>query len=98
MKRKRIAVEEAFVTEAIAEEWKKFLAGDDVEPGFRTMGEYLDATKFRPIFEATQALDMPLYLHPREPAPIWVAPYLDYGLFFAGLGFSRRIRACMRCE
>lgn len=201
MKQKRIAVEEAFVTEEIASEWKKVLASKFVEPGFRmmgqtilgddpgarlvhsrlvdvgagriaqmdatgidvavlsitspgvqvfdavtatrlaknandvlaaavkanptrlaalaavaphysegaaqeleratrtlgmkgflinshTMGEYLDDTKFWPIFEAAQALDMPLYLHPREPAPGMVAPFLDYGLYFAGFGFA----------
>src|SRR3989442_13415962 len=39
MKLKRIAVEEAFVTEEIAQEWKKVLASKFVEPGFRMMGE-----------------------------------------------------------
>ena len=53
-----------------------------------TMGEYLDDAKYQPIFEAAQALDMPLYLHPREPAPSMVTPFLDYGLFFAGWGFA----------
>jgi 2,3-dihydroxybenzoate decarboxylase len=53
-----------------------------------TMGEYLDDAKFWPIFEAAQALEMPLYLHPREPAPSMVAPFLDYGLYFAGWGFA----------
>jgi 2,3-dihydroxybenzoate decarboxylase len=53
-----------------------------------TMGEYLDDRKYWPIFEAAQALDMPLYLHPREPAPSLVAPFLDYGLYFAGFGFA----------
>lgn len=53
-----------------------------------TRGEYLDAAKFRPIFEAAEALDMPIYLHPREPAASWVAPYLDYALWFAGWGFA----------
>ena len=53
-----------------------------------TMGEYLDAPKYRPIFEAAEALDMPIYLHPREPAPSMVAPYLDYALYFAGWGFA----------
>ena len=53
-----------------------------------TKGEYLDAEKFWPILEAAQALDMPIYLHPREPAASWVAPYLDYGLWFAGWGFA----------
>ena len=53
-----------------------------------TMGEYLDAPKYRPILEAAQAFDMPIYLHPREPAPSMVTPYLDYGLYFAGWGFA----------
>jgi 5-carboxyvanillate decarboxylase len=53
-----------------------------------TKGEYLDLPKFSPIFEAAEALDMPLYLHPREPGPTMVAPYLDYGLYFAGWGFA----------
>lgn len=201
MKIKRIAVEEAFVTEEIAREWKKVLSGKCVEPGFRmmgssilgegpvaekvhsrlidvgvgriaqmdadgidmavlsitspgvqvfdgvtatrlaenandvlsaaisayparlaglaaiapqnpegaakelqrairtlgmkgylinshTMGEYLDDAKFWSIFEAADALDVPLYLHPREPAPSMVTPFLDYGLYFAGWGFA----------
>jgi 2,3-dihydroxybenzoate decarboxylase len=33
-----------------------------------THGEYLDAPKYLPIFEALEALDAPLYIHPREPA------------------------------
>jgi 5-carboxyvanillate decarboxylase len=53
-----------------------------------TMGEYLDDQKYWPIFEAAQALDAPLYLHPREPGPGLVAPFLDYGLYFAGFGFA----------
>lgn len=53
-----------------------------------TMGEYLDDRKFWPILEAAQALGMPLYLHPREPAPSMVTPFLDYGLYFAGWGFA----------
>ena len=53
-----------------------------------TMGEYLDDTKYWPIFEAAESLGMPLYLHPREPAPSMVTPFLDYGLYFAGWGFA----------
>jgi 2,3-dihydroxybenzoate decarboxylase len=53
-----------------------------------TMGEYLDDKKYWPIFEAAQALDAPLYLHPREPGPGLIAPMLDYGLYFAGFGFA----------
>jgi len=53
-----------------------------------TMGQYLDNARYRPIFEAAQALGAPLYLHPREPAPAMVGPFLDYGLYFAGWGFA----------
>ncbi|HMW40110.1 MAG: amidohydrolase family protein [Saprospiraceae bacterium] len=53
-----------------------------------THGEYLDLPKFTPILEAAQDLNMPIYLHPREPAASWVAPYLDYGLYFATWGFA----------
>lgn len=53
-----------------------------------TMGEYLDDEKYWPIFEAAESLDLPLYLHPREPAPSMVTPFLDYGLYFAGWGFA----------
>lgn len=53
-----------------------------------TRSEYLDLPKFQPLLEAAESLDMPIYLHPREPAPSMVAPYLDYGLYFATWGFS----------
>jgi len=32
-----------------------------------TQGEYLDDPKFWPIFEAAEALDTPVYLHPNPP-------------------------------
>jgi 5-carboxyvanillate decarboxylase len=53
-----------------------------------TGGEYLDAAKYWPIFEAAEALGLPLYLHPREPSPSMIGPYLEYGLYFAGWGFA----------
>lgn len=53
-----------------------------------TGGEYLDLPKYAAIWEAAEALDMPLYLHPREPGPGMVEPFLDYGLYFAGWGFA----------
>jgi predicted TIM-barrel fold metal-dependent hydrolase len=34
-----------------------------------TNGEFLDDKKFWPIFEAAQALDVPVYLHPRDIPP-----------------------------
>jgi 5-carboxyvanillate decarboxylase len=53
-----------------------------------THGEYLDLQKFWPIFEAAESLNLPCYLHPREPSPTMLAPFVDYGLFFAGWGFA----------
>jgi 5-carboxyvanillate decarboxylase len=32
-----------------------------------TNGEYLDEKKYWPIFEAAQGLDVPIYIHPRNP-------------------------------
>jgi 2,3-dihydroxybenzoate decarboxylase len=40
-----------------------------------TNGLYLDEPQFTPIFEALQALDVPLYLHPRDPVP-GIAEYM----------------------
>ena len=53
-----------------------------------THGEYLDVPKYWPIFEAAEALNLPLYLHPREPSPAMLGPFADYGLYFAGWGFA----------
>ena len=53
-----------------------------------THGEYLDHQKYWPILEAAESLGLPIYLHPREPAPSMVSPFLDYGLYFAGWGFA----------
>jgi 2,3-dihydroxybenzoate decarboxylase len=53
-----------------------------------TKGEYLDNRKFWPIFEAAQALDVPLYLHPREVSNGIAGPYVEYGLEGAMWGFA----------
>ena len=53
-----------------------------------TFGEYLDAPRYTPIFEAMEETSLPMYLHKREPAPSMVKPFLDYGLYFAGWGFA----------
>src|SRR5258706_4092316 len=34
-----------------------------------TNGEYLDDRKFWPILESAQELDVPIYIHPRDPSP-----------------------------
>jgi 2,3-dihydroxybenzoate decarboxylase len=53
-----------------------------------TRVEYLDDTKFWPIFEAAEALDTPIYLHPNTPSPQMIAPLLEAGLDGAIYGFA----------
>ena len=52
-----------------------------------TRGEYLDDPKFWPIFEAAQALNVPLYIHPREPPPS-MAQSLSMPGFTTSWGYS----------
>ena len=52
-----------------------------------TRGEYLDDRKFWPILEAAQALDTPIYLHPREPSPALGGPLALPG-FNVGWGYA----------
>jgi len=53
-----------------------------------TQGEYLDQPKYWEIFEAAQALDVPLYLHPNTPPPAMIGPFLPRGLDGAIYGFA----------
>jgi 5-carboxyvanillate decarboxylase len=53
-----------------------------------THGEYLDDQKFWPIFEAAEALDVPVYIHPNTPSPAMIAPFLERGLDGAIFGFA----------
>lgn len=53
-----------------------------------TNGEYLDDQKFWPIFEAAEALDTPIYLHPTTPSRAMIQPLLDAGLEGAIYGFA----------
>ena len=53
-----------------------------------TKGEYLEEPKFRPILEVAQALDVPLYVHPREPSPGMYAPYVKHNLLGAIWGYA----------
>ena len=41
-------------------------------------GEYLDDQKFWVIFERAEKLGVPIYIHPREPSPDMLKPYLTY--------------------
>jgi 2,3-dihydroxybenzoate decarboxylase len=56
-----------------------------------TKGEYLDEDKFMPIFEAAVSLDVPIYIHPREPSPQMLAPYMEWGLETAAWGFAAEV-------
>jgi len=53
-----------------------------------TRGEFLNDQKFWPIFEAAEALDVPVYLHPNTPPPDMVGPLLQRGLDGAIYGFA----------
>ena len=53
-----------------------------------TFGEYLDDEKFWPIFEAAEAMNAPLYLHPNNPPKRMIGPFLERGLDGAIYGFS----------
>jgi len=56
-----------------------------------TNGEYLDDPKYWEIFEAAQALDAAIYLHPQTPPPNMVLPYLARGFERAILGFAHEL-------
>lgn len=53
-----------------------------------TQGEYLDDRKFWEIFEAAEALRVPVYLHPTTPSPAMIAPFAESGLAGAIYGFG----------
>jgi 5-carboxyvanillate decarboxylase len=53
-----------------------------------TQGEYLDEAKYWPIFEAAQALDVPIYIHPNTPPASMIQPFLARGLDGAIYGFA----------
>jgi 5-carboxyvanillate decarboxylase len=53
-----------------------------------TNNEYLDQQKFWPILEALEALDVPLYIHPRAPSDGMAAPFRDYRLEAAVWGYG----------
>lgn len=53
-----------------------------------TQGEYLSDPKFWDIFEAAQALDAPIYLHPNALPPKMIEPFQECGLDGAIYGFG----------
>lgn len=53
-----------------------------------TQGEYLSDSKFWAIFEAAEACDTPIYLHPNTPPRNMIQPFLEVGLDGAIFGFG----------
>jgi 5-carboxyvanillate decarboxylase len=53
-----------------------------------THGEYLSDPKFWEIFEAAEAADTPIYLHPNTPPRNMIEPFLECGLDGAIYGFG----------
>ena len=53
-----------------------------------TNNEYLDNPKYWPILEAAEALDYPLYIHPRAASDMMSGPLRDYGMDSAMWGYG----------
>ena len=53
-----------------------------------TLGTYLDDDQYWEIFEAAEALDVPIYLHPQTPSAKMIEPFLKRGLDAAVYGFA----------
>ncbi len=57
-----------------------------------TKGRYLDEDEFLPIWEAAEALGVPVYIHPREPSPEMLKPYQKYDGLNRGIwGFAAEV-------
>jgi len=53
-----------------------------------TQGAYLDEPRCWELFEAAQALDVPIYIHPSTPPREMIGPFLPRGLDGAIYGFA----------
>jgi 5-carboxyvanillate decarboxylase len=53
-----------------------------------TEGEYLDQERFWPILEAAEALDAPIYIHPRPLPQSAIGPYLEPELWAGIWGYA----------
>ena len=56
-----------------------------------TNNEYLDLPKYWEIFEAAEALNAAIYIHPRCPADTMARPYSDYEMRAAIWGFQAEV-------
>lgn len=62
-----------------------------------TDNEYLDNPKYWPILECAEALDRPIYIHPRCPSDLMAKPYGNYGMYTALWGYQAEVSVhCMR--
>jgi len=53
---------------------------------------YLDNKKYWPIFKTAEKLDVPVFIHPREPSPDMIKPYMAYPwLFGAVWGYGAEV-------
>lgn len=53
-----------------------------------TQNRHMDSAEFNPIFEACQALDTPLYIHPNTPVKGMAEPLMNRGLDGSIFGFA----------
>ena len=53
-----------------------------------TNNEYLDNPKYWPLLEAAEALDRPIYIHPRAASDMMSGPLRDYGMDSAMWGYG----------
>lgn len=65
-------------------------------------GQFLDHPRFTPVFEAAQALDVPIYLHPAPPPkPVMDAYYSGLpgalGFFLSTAGWGWHVETGMHC-
>jgi len=59
-----------------------------------THGEWLDQEKFWPIFEAAEANDMTIYIHPQTPMP-GLSAFVEQGMELAFYGFAVEVSTHM---
>jgi len=65
-------------------------------------GQFLDHPRFTPIFEAAQALDVPIYLHPAPPPQPVIDAYYSglpdpLGFFLSTAGWGWHVETGMHC-
>ena len=58
---------------------------------------YYDLPQYRPFWATVERLDVPFYLHPRNPLPRDARIYEGHPGCWARSGRSRRRPRCMRC-